>query len=119
MGMKKVFQKAATTAFKIAGDIPRSATYILETDNGFDEATTEENSCQIIYDKFTARDLEHLGWTLIFKRKDIKGLVPSLSISVPIGNKGKIKGDDGQIYDIVEKEIDAADALYLLLLRKV
>lgn len=119
MGMRSVFQKAAMTAFKITGDIPQPATYIETEDNGFDDPVSTENICQIIYDEFTAKELDYYGWTPNFKKKDIKGLIPSLSISVPIGNKGQIRREDGQVYEIKEKFIDAADAMYVLLLRKV
>ena len=117
--MMRVFQKAAVTAMKVAGDITKPAVYLGTSDDGFGNVEKLEKPCRIIYDKFTDEELAQYGWQSLIQVKDKKGLVPTLSIAVPIKAQKKIRGHDGTVYTIVAKEIDAADALYILLLRKV
>ena len=119
MGRKSTFQKAAVTAFKIAGDIVRNATYVEVVDDGFDVATKKEIPIQIIYDKFTEEEAGSLSFSSLIQISDKKGLIPFITVPVILHTQNRIVGDDGEIYTIIAKDLDAADALYILLLRKV
>lgn len=119
MGMKELFQQAAITAFKAVGNVVESATYVEEQDDGFGTTSTVESSCQIIYDTFTDKENHQYSFASQIQVKDKKGMVPSLSISVAIKSRNIIRTAAGVEYTIVAKEMDAADAMYILLLRKV
>lgn len=119
MGLSKVFQKAAVTAFKIADDISKTGVYIDITDDGFTAPTEVEYPLDIIKEKFSEIDRSRLSFGDRIQRKDLKGMVPSLSLTSSIKANNKIRTSDDVIYTIVDLEIDAANALYILLLRKV
>lgn len=119
MGMKELFQQAAMTAFKAIGNVVESATYIEVQDDGFGNISTVESDCQIIYDTFSDKLNAQYSFASKIQIKDKKGLVPSLSISTAIRTRNTIRSAAGINYTIVAKEMDAANAMYILLLRKV
>jgi hypothetical protein len=119
MGMRKVFQNAAVTAMKVAGDITRPATYREETDNGFGDVEKLEKPCKIIFDEITDKEASRYSFASLIQMKDKIGMIATANISVPINTQNKIVDEFGVVWTIVAKDEDAADALYVLLLRKV
>lgn len=119
MGMRNLFKKAAMTAIKVAGDITEIGTYLEASDDGFGNVSKLERSCQIIYDDFTDSDAGNYSFGGMIQIKDVKGIVPTLSITVPIIAHNKIRTAAGIIYTIEAFDLDAAGAAYILLLRKV
>lgn len=118
MGLRRVFRKAASTIFKVFYDLQISGTYTDVVDNGFDLVSTEIYPIIVIKDKFTKEDLKNLSFSKYIQPTDVKGLVEgvSVSFSLEIGNTITL---DSQIYTIVALETDPAEALWILLLRKV
>lgn len=119
MGLRTVFQKAAVTALKAVGDITQDAYYIETTDDGFDASSSVSTPIQIIYDTFTDAEASRFSFANLIQAKDKKGLVPTLLCGVSIYVNNQIKDTDDVLWNIVAKEMDAANALYILLLRKV
>jgi hypothetical protein len=120
MGLRRVFQKAAVTAFKVAGDIPEaSASYVVKADDGFGTTSTDSYSIDLMVEKFTEKEGTNYSFSELIQVKDLKGLVPSLSCSVALNSQNTVIDAAGVSYNIEALDIDAADALYVLLLRKV
>lgn len=120
MGMKRIFQKAAMTAFKVAGDLKKSSSYYLERiDDGFGAVEDTRTALQLIVDRFSEEEAHTYSFSDLIQLKDMKGMVPYLSCARILKNGNCILVEGETTYTIVAQELDAASALYILLLRKV
>lgn len=119
MGLRNVFQKAAVTALNAFGDVTQDAYYVETIDDGFGDSSSTSYPVKIIYDTFTDAEASRFSFASLIQVKDKKGLVPALSVDVAIHSNNQIKDTDDVLWSIIAKEMDAADAMYILLLRKV
>ena len=131
MGLKEVFQKAAVTAVTATGNVPKESLLIVTIDDGWGDSNgaPTEHSINLIYSSFKKRGeipgTVNAGYSFsdLIMVGDVKGLLPALEVPSGVNMKEMIhqqikRIEDDQTFSIEGFDLDAADALYVLLLRK-
>ena len=131
MGLQEAFQKAATAAINAAGNVAKESKLIIASDDGWGESGDSETEYDItlIYSSFKRRGqisqtiAGNYSFSDLVMDGDVKGLMASsdvpdgVSMAECVHQRVKRVVDD-QTFTIEGYDIDAATALYVLLLRK-
>ena len=124
MGLVATFQNAAKTAFNAFGDIVKDATYIDITDDGFTKTETNYDCTVVpVSDWQQDQKLSKL-FEGVVQPNDVLALVPGIDLSVNIKNGSKMSytpegHSTAKTFTVVDKKVDPARALFVLLLRKL
>jgi len=119
--LRNIFLKGVETLFKTFEETVHIGTYVVVTDDGFDDPSTVTDDIRCIFEKFTAKDVDLLTFASSIQPQDIKGLLPSVDlVNCEMTTKGYVLfGEDAEKYTIEGHELDPIDVIYTLLLRKV
>ena len=114
--MKEIFQSAAKTAFKLAGNVKVACTYVAEEDNGIDAPTGATGTVEVVFGEFGV--LERANENVA--PGDVTGLVLAHAMpAVPKRGHTVTRTDTGMQYSVVGYAADPAGATYRLHLRGV
>lgn len=116
-GLKKLFRNIPVMIFKVFKDLIVQATWHPFTQNLLDEDTAEPKTFDMIITETNHENIDILRFKNI-QPNDRLGYVRGVDIDFEIQNGDRISVED-KMYEVAEQEILAADALYILLLRKV
>jgi hypothetical protein len=116
MGLSRIFQKAAKTAFKAAGDLPKSVTYREVVDDGFSPKVETDYPAKMLFESLTENSRKSYSFADKVQPNDYVGLIPSLEITTD-PKVGSLIIQGAVTYNIIARDRDAAGALYVLLLR--
>lgn len=116
-GLKKLFRNIPVMIFKVFKDLIVEATWHPFTQNLLDEDTVEPKTFDMIITETNHENIDILRFKNI-QPNDRLGYVRGVDIDFKIQNGDRIVVE-GKTYEVAEQEILAADALYILLLRKV
>ena len=116
-GMKKLFRNIPVMIFKVFKDLIVQATWHPFTQNLLDEDLPEPKTFDMIITETNHENIDILRFKNI-QPNDRLGYVRGIDIDFEIQNGDRIEVED-KTYEVAEQEILAADALYILLLRKV
>lgn len=127
MGLKETFQKAAETAVTAFGNVGVSTVYAAFASTSYNASAgtqvatfTSVAGVTMIFEDFTLREIDTLGRVRDIEPTDKKALIPAagpLSTVTP-ALQDTIRDPDGTTWKVVNAEIDAADALWVLHVRK-
>ena len=121
MGLRGVFQKAARTAFKVAGDVPVTCTYRQDKSDALEQVEPVEFPVQVLFGK--------LSWEMSWKMNRDSGaamdLLPGdcagtirLDTMLVIPERGDtITHPGGTVYRVVAKYVGMGDILLTVQLR--
>jgi hypothetical protein len=115
--LRNIFLSGINTIFSVFEDAVKIGTYNLDTDNGFDDVTTESDAVRCIFEKFTEKDIELLTFSDLIQPSDVKGLIPAEDITLSMNTKGYCVFD-GVTYTVEGQDLDPMSVIYTLLLRK-
>lgn len=115
MSLKSVFIAGVKTAFATFNEAVKNASYIVETDNGFEDATSEEYPVRVILDKFSQEDVSTLAFPQI-QPTDSKAMIPGEDLPVPMNTENKLKIGE-RTFTIIAFETDPYEALFTLQVR--
>ena len=122
MGLTETFQNGAKTTFNAFGDIVKDCTYIDIVDDGFDKTQTEY-LCTVIPVSNLEEEQNTVSFREIVQPNDIIALIPGIDLAVEIKINSKLRftpiGSTEKTFTIIDKNVDPAGALYILLLRKL
>jgi len=116
MGFRKLFQSAAKTAFKVAGDIPLKCTYTTEVDDGITVATSTVLTLSVIFGEFS---VEEKATDKNYQPGDVTGSVLGSELTVKPVEGDKVITEDGVEYRVIAYKQDPARAVVKLHLRTV
>lgn len=125
MGLREAFQKAAVAALKAAGNIAEDATLIINNDKGWGiegSGAVSEYPIRLVFSTFQKRGTADVSYSFAdaITDGDVKGLLASadLPAGAVIAVHEQVRRSNGAAYTIEGIDLDAAGALYVLLLRK-
>lgn len=123
MGLTATLQKAAQTVFTSFGDIVLTGTLIQVIDDGFTK-DEPEFSVSVIPVSNLEEEQNTIKFNQIVQPNDSVVLLLGIELSIPIKNGYKLKfmpkeETAEQTFMIVDKIVDPAKALYILLVRKL
>lgn len=121
MSLKTTFQKIPVTVFKVFKSLIVSVKYVKTVNDGFTAAVTTSTDIDALIISTTGVDITRLAFYHHIQPMDklcfLKGVdVASKSIVVQNGDTIKESND---VFEVKELDVDAAGALYILLLRGV
>ncbi len=124
MSLHTTFQKAAKTVFKVFKSLIFKVQYVVVLKDGFDVNTRTNHPVDMIVDTFAERDVQFLSFSNLIQPTDVKGLVRGQNLRdqgiATLSTSDVIVRDDNDVeYAIIAYNTDPAEALYILLLRKV
>ncbi len=124
MSLHTTFQNAAKTVFKVFKSLIFKVQYVVVLKDGFDVDTRTEHPVDMIIDTFAERDVQFLSFSNLIQPTDVKGMVRGqnlrdVGVSVLSTNDVIVRDDNGVEYAIIAYNTDPAEALYILLLRRV
>jgi len=132
MGLKETIQNVAKTAIESIGNIAVTITYTDINNPTYNdvtkqrqENTTEYTGLSMVKDALTVDDLNvagDLGINVV--PTDLKGYVPYIDLQIEPSPKDTVKefdedGNEVAEYNVIGRMIDPADALHILILRKI
>jgi len=120
MGLKSVFKSVAQTAFDVFDDIAVTATFshvsgspVYNPTTGIATAATVDSTIKVILDNYGAKDVDGVN----ILQTDMTAMVPVENISVtPSVHDFFTIGSER--WNIIDKKTDAAEAIWLLQVRK-
>ena len=122
MGLTQTFQNAAKTAFLAFGDIVKDCVYIHVVDDGFTQSEVEYD-CTVIPVNNLEEEQNTLRFSQMIQPNDVIALIPGVDLPLEVTINSKLKftpeGSIEKTFTIIDKDIDPAMALYILLLRKL
>ena len=117
-GLKKLFRRnIPVLIFKIFKDLQVQATWRSFSQNLLDEVPLQPRTFNMIILETNHENIDILRFKNI-QPHDRLGYVRGIDIDFEVQNGDRITVE-GKTYEVAEQEIVAADALYILLLRKV
>lgn len=123
MSLNKTFQKAARTIFKVFKSLIFKVEYAVAVNAGFDSSNFKNYPVDMIIDSYAERDVQFLSFSNLIQPTDVKGLVRGEQLRghgiLKVTTLDKIVKNEDTTYAIIAYDVDAAEALYTLLLRKV
>lgn len=124
MSLYTTFNKAAETVFKVFKSLIVKVDYIVVTDDGFDDVSTDDYAVDMIIDTFSERDVQFLSFSALIQPTDLKGLVRGQQLrdegATIYSTTDLVKRKDNDVeYSIIAYNTDPAEALYTFLLRNV
>ncbi len=117
--IRNTFLKGIEVIFSMFNEAVKSGTYNVDTDDGFNDASTANDSIRCIFETFSEKDVEVLSFSKLIQPQDIKGLMPSVDlVNCEMTTQGYcLFGTDK--YAVEAFDLDPMDVIYTLLLRKV
>lgn len=116
MGFRAIFQQAAKTAFKVAGDLIVPCVYEATVDTGFDETQIKTSNPDVLFGQFSMREREN---NPSIQFGDVSGLIMTAGITAVPKDGDKLTDPSGVMYWVVAYTSDPAGATYRLHLRKI
>lgn len=121
--IRDAFLKGVETIFSVFNEAVKSGSYNVDTDDGFETATTATDTIRCIFETFSEEDVASLSFSKLIQPNDIKGLMPAVDlVNCEMTTQGYcifgITPDD-QKYSVEGFEVDPMTVIYTLLLRKV
>lgn len=116
MGLKTTFRNIPVIIFDVFKDLVVKATYQRYSENLLEDKPSTPVTFDMIVIETTKKDIYRTNFENI-QPLDRLGYVRGVDITFTVQNGDRITVDD-TVYEIVNQEIIAADALYMLLLRK-
>lgn len=120
MGLQSVFKSLAQAAFVAVGDIPVSVTYTHVTGNptytpatGTVTDSTTDYTVSVVFNQYKAADVD--GANIL--STDQQALIPVENLGCTPSNHDYMTVD-GERWNVVDKETDPAEALWILQIRK-
>lgn len=118
-GLRKIFLKGVETIFNTFDEAVKIGTYNVDTDDGFEDATTTtDDPIRCIFESFKEKDVELLTFSKLIQPQDIKGLMPAVDlVNCEMNTQGYF------IFDLIRYEVEGHDldpmnVVYTLLLRR-
>lgn len=115
MGLRNLFQSAAKTAFKVAGDVVIKGIYTSNIDDGINAATSKVTAISVLFGEFS---VEEKAANKNYQPGDVVGLVLGNEL-----NDKPIEGDklvvESNEYRVVAYSHDPARAVLKLHLRTI
>lgn len=117
--LKKVFQKAADTAFKIFIESVKPAVWSYAMDNGFDDVTASTKNVNVILASFAQEDVSKLSFGDLIQPTDVKCLLRGSELdSVEMrANTTLTITATSRKFSVEAFDVDPYNILYTLLLR--
>lgn len=121
MGLRGVFQRAARTAFKVAGDVPVTCLYRQDRSDCLEQREPVEFPVQVLFGK--------LSWEMTWKMSresgeamdllpgDVAGTIRLDAMRVVPERGDTITRPDGTVYRVVAKHVGMGDILLTVRLR--
>lgn len=122
VGLRAVVFKAVETTFKVFEDAVKAGSYIVETDDGWDDASENSIDVRVILDQFKQEDIEYTSFYDLIQPTDTKGLIPGVDLTLKVNSSNFVEVPDGdgvRRFTVVAFETDPFGALYTMLLRDV
>lgn len=116
MGLKRTFRNIPVIIFRVFKDLIQKAEYRKYNENLLDDTPSDPVTFDIIIIETSNVNIDILPFKNI-QPSDKLGYVRGVDIDFKIQNNDKITVDTEEYY-VAESTIIAADALYILLLRK-
>lgn len=124
MALLDVFQGLPGTIFNVFGSLVLQGNLIIASDNdGWSDLppTPDEYPVDVLRTSYSKLDAEKVSFYEFIQVNDVVALVKGEQVTVPIDTADALEITDRFSrtirYDIVAFDVDAADALYILLLR--
>ncbi len=121
MGLRDIFLKGVETIFNVMNDAVKTGSYNVDTDDGFDDATTTTDlGVRCIFENYEAKDVELLTFSKLIQPQDIIALMPAVDlVNCEMNTQGYFIFDfDGKRYTVEGHDLDPMNVIYTLLLRK-
>ena len=122
MGLRGVFQRAAKTAFKVAGDIPQTCIYRQDRSDELESVAPLEFPVQALFGRLTWEMMWQMSRTPLGDSQDILPGDCTATIRADTMVVTPERGDtlstlDGRVYRIIAWNRSMGDILYTLHLR--
>ena len=120
MGLQEVFKAAAQMAFEVSGNIKTSVTYTHVTANasynpatGAVSTSATNYTVSVIFDEYESEDVD--GVTIL--NTDQIAMIPVENLPIIPSNHDYMEADSKR-WNVVNKKVDPANALWILQTRK-
>lgn len=122
MGLKSVFQKAAKTAFKAAGDIPQTCIYRQDRSDDLETSESIEFPVRALFGRIAWQQAWQSGRQGLFESQDILPGDSTITIRAETMRVAPERGDtittpSGTVYRVIDKAMSMGEVLLTLHVR--
>lgn len=120
MSIKSTLRKVPVIIFRILKSLIRVVEYQKRANDGFSAEVVSSFHPEMIISSTSGLEVKKLSFYSRIQPKDKIGFIKGIDVvGYVIENDDQIIDIDGNVYEVKEFEVDAAEALYILLLRGV
>jgi len=120
MSIKTVLQKAPVIIFKVLKSLVQVVEYQKKVDDGFGTATVTKYHPEMIVTSTAGISPTSVSFYSKMQSNDKIGMIKGVSVvGYEIANDDRVVDKDGNLLEVKEFDVDAAGALYVLLLRGI